>query len=395
MTTITAKNKEGFREAIAQMLTSRSIFMPDYCFYGHMISQCRVIYDFKLKAPAAVNFQNDHFNLFLNSKLFNEFPLEHRIGVLKHEMLHILNNHVERSKELIHKVYNYAADCAINQDIIEGHLPRGCITPNNLPTKVHNVPKKLTAEQYYNMIDKNQIPEDDEYSSHGKWEESEGDPQVQKDIAANMAKNAQTETAKSRGNLPSQYSEWIELLSSKKEVPWQQLLKRVVGNKKANTKKTLLRPDRRSPNSSYIKGRTKDRTFELGIISDVSGSVSTQELLNQWSELISLCKVTSTTPTLIQVDINPSEPEVLTSRTKTINRKASGGTYLSPALDMFKKHGIKYDALVITTDGHLSIEDVTTITMSTKKPIIWLISSDGEIMDTMTNANSKVVKLKG
>ena len=74
-----------------------------------------------------------------------------------------------------------------------------------------------------------------------------------------MAEKAANETQKSRGNVPGEYSDWLDVLSNKREVNWQQVLRKLVGNRRVGVKKTLMRKDRRLPHMNHIKGRTKDR----------------------------------------------------------------------------------------------------------------------------------------
>ena len=209
-----------------------------------------------------------------------------------------------------------------------------------------------------------------------------------------MADKAGNETQKSRGKLPSNYSDIIDSLTIKREVDWKQVLRRIVGNKRANSRKTLLRRDRRLPHANWIKGRTKDRVFDLAVVSDVSGSVSDTALKDLWGEIIHICETYNTPVKMVQVDSEPTKPEELTRNSKTIERKARGGTYLSPALEEFKKAHVHYDALVVTTDGYLFGDDIEPF-KELKVPVIWLIEEDGQIMDDMNYGRMRAIKLKG
>ena len=241
-----------------------------------------------MEAMAAVSFQHDHYNLYINptgmkqlldpEKLksndvpqevkdriqyddegnpyikqdgFNDLPIEQKLGVLKHEMLHILYGHLLRVKNRSFQKFNFSADCALNQHINKDHLPRGCIFPHNLPVKpsIKTVPDNKTAEQYYEMLDDSKMPPEQNFvgqeqsnnegngkssanshgtpGGHGKWQESQGDEVIQKDLTKKMAEKAANETQKSRGNVPGEYSNWLDVLSNKREVNWQQVLRNV------------------------------------------------------------------------------------------------------------------------------------------------------------------------
>lgn len=418
-------NRHSFDTAIVNMYSSPT-YANSYLFYAHLIGMCHVHFDNTMQAPAGINFTHDHYNLYINltgvtlldkdgSPVlddkgfqvripgFDDLPLEQRLGILKHEMLHILNGHISRKEDRDHTLFNYATDCAINQFIDLSHLPSSVITPDNLlPTGP--VPKKLTSEQYYELIyqQAKKSPQSigDSYSQgkgtlddHGKWDESVGDEDLRKDLTKDMIEKAGNATAKSRGNTPSEFSDWLGLVTIKREVDWRQVLRNIVGNKRINTRKTIQRQDRRLPNFEWIKGRTKDRQFDLLVVADVSGSVDDAAFLRTMSEVQQICRLYNTPVNLIQVDTQPSLPEKLTAQTRILERKACGGTFLSPALKMAKDSRINYDAIVVTTDGELSERDVEAFA-ATNRRVIWLIEKNGTVMPSMSTGRMIACKLK-
>ena len=446
----------GFSEAVANMSMEKSPYFHDYVFYMHLIAQCQIKSDEKLPACAGVSFKKDHYVLHLNPndikgkdkdgkevtiKGFNmDMPLEHRIGVLKHEMLHIALGHIGRFKLHLDiedlkngqvdkramqqfMKFNIAADCALDQEIKREHLPSYAIYPDNFPNPKANNHWGQSAEFYFDLLDDDTMKDmmeqagagqpgagggegDEEgegqrsgyaatgIDDHSTWLDSEGDDTFQSEITKRMVERAGTETMKSKGSLPSNYSDIIDNLTIRREVNWKQMLRRIVGNKKANQRKTLMRKDRRNPAANWIKGRVKDRIFELAVVSDVSGSVSDVALYELWGEIISICSTFKVPVKMVQVDTDPSEPEELTLNCKKIERKHRGGTRLSPAIEMFNSKGVKYDAMVVTTDGYLfdsELEDFAAI----KKPVIWLIEEGGQIMDGMNQGQMRAIKLTG
>ena len=403
----TLAQRYPFEETMANAYSNRKF--NDYLFYAHLLGHCKVIFDDKMPAPAGVNFTHDHYNLYINpdgippsednpdgTPGFNTFPLEQRLGILKHEMLHILNGHIHRRGERAHQRFNVAADMAINQSIIKDHLPEWVVDHEKF-----GLPPLLTAEQYYKQLPQSDDNDDNDgnggsgsgtLDDHGKWGESVGDQELQNTITSGMIENSISAT-KSRGNIPSEISEWLARFSNKRQLNWQQLLRRITGNKRVNKRKTLQRQDRRLPNFEWIKGRTKDRVCEVLVISDVSGSVSDESLHSLWSEIRFICDVTQSSVKLIQVDTNPSAPQDLSKTTKSIERKACGGTVLHPAIAQAKKYGIHYDCIVVTTDGYLDNDDVLEFE-ATKKPVIWVIEKGGRILDKMSQGRMRAFELK-
>jgi predicted metal-dependent peptidase len=424
------QEREALDEAITNMAVKTTPFHKEYVYYLHLISQCKVVFSKSLPAAAGVSFNKDHYVLYLNplevigiSKdkkgnpepilgFSTKMPLEQRIGILKHEMLHIILGHILRVNDRDFDKFNIASDCALDQEIKKEHLPSYAIYPdNNFPAKTQ--PKwGLTSEQYYDLIEQDELDKmnkEEEKSDdgngfgppkltngvgdHTKWLESEGDPDLQKEITKNMAEKAGEQTIKSAGTLPSNYAQIIENLSIRREVDWRQVLRRIVGNKKANIKKTLMRRDRRMPFANWIKGKTKDRVFELAVISDVSGSVSDKALYNLWGEIISICEMFNTPVNMVQVDTQPTKPEKLTKQSRAVTRKACGGTTLAPAIEMLKETKTPFDALVVTTDGYLFDDDIQPF-KDLNRPVIWLIEEDGKVMDEMNQGKMRAIKLK-
>jgi predicted metal-dependent peptidase len=413
-----SSNRKAFDEAVSNMAIASSPFFNDYVFYLHVLSQCKVVFKEDLPAPAGVTFHNDHYVLYINPTevistlpdgtewlgFCERMPLAHRIGIIKHEMLHIVLGHLFRSKDLEHYKYNLASDCALNQQINSDHLPNGAVYPENFPNKKAKDHLNETAELYYSLLesqDNNHNNDDNDdngkepyaIDDHSVWKEITGDQYVQQEITKKMTEKAASDTQKSKGNLPQNYSQIIDNLTHKREVDWKRVLRSIVGNKKANKRKTLMRRDRRLPFANWIKGTTKDRVLELGVVSDVSGSVCNEALHSLWGEIINICKVYNTPVTMVQVDTQPSKPQELSKGVKTVERKACGGTYLSPAIEKFKEYKVNYDALVITTDGYLFDEDITPF-QELNIPIVWLIEPNGQLMSQMNNGKMKGIKLK-
>lgn len=419
---IQGKKDRGKLDSTLAAMFSNQEYRVNYLFYAHMIGQCSIKMDDQLPAPAGVSFIHDHYNLYINQSEFDKFPLVQRLGILKHEMLHILFGHVDRGSDKVHKPWNYSTDCAINQLIESGHLPEWVITPENLGELIGVTLKKNESSEYYYEAIKSKAEElseesgkssdsedsegsensDDQESSkngkpkvldsHEKWDDSQGDSDLQKDVTKRMIEKSQNETIKGAGSIPVECSDWLNLHSSKSEFNWKKILRGIVGNKKVGKRTTIMRSDRRFPDRDDLRGKLKDRTFNLLVIADVSGSMSDQAVVSTLAEVRHICDVTKTNVDLIQVDTQAYKPEKLTKSTSIISRKGCGGTYLNPALELAKTHGIDFQAVVVLTDGGLFGDDLTYFESLGKK-VIWLIESTGTILPGMENGRMRAFKL--
>jgi predicted metal-dependent peptidase len=394
-------SKEIFDITIANMFSNPDF--SNYVFYAHILAQCKIKLDEEMPAPAGVSFNINHYTLWINPKMFDIFSLKQRLGILKHEMLHILNNHVSRSEDRIHLPWNIATDISINQLIERKHLPEeGCFHDK------FGFPANLSAEQYYELMEKQaddakcescggsgHSDEDCEHCSgtgketaeddteqecehckgtgkehcedcngsgtkfkpsgdHGKWKESEGDEDLKKDITKTMIEKS---ISKSRGNVPHNISDMLQLFTRKSQVSWKKVLRNITSNKKANTRRTIMRTDRRFPTREDLKGRTKDRTFDLVVLLDVSGSMSDNEVATGLNEIHEICRMSNSTLKLIQVDTEVHGCIDFKKSTKTLKRLAQGGTYIYPAVEYLREKKIPHDAVVVITDGGIESVD--------------------------------------
>jgi len=411
------QDRGKFDDTMAAMFSNVE-YRGNYLFYAHMIGQCSVRIREDLEAPAGVCFTLDHYTLFINPKYFDGFSLKNRLCILKHEMLHILNGHVDRGEGLNHEPWNYATDCSINQLCDPAHLPECAVTPKTLGEGLGiKVPEHRGSEEYYNIIkkyikDKPQQQQAGEgqpgdgkdqndgsgsgnkMDDHGTWKESTGDKDLQQDLTKKMIEKSQNETLKGKGTIPNECSHWMELHTRKCEVNWKRVLRGIVGNKRVGKRSTIMKNDRRFPKREDLRGKTKDRMFNLLVIADVSGSMSNEDVTTTLAEVRHICDVTKTDVDLIQIDTQAYTPEKLSKKTKVITRKGNGGTTLHPALDMAQKHGIDYQALVVLTDGGLFGDDITYFENLNKK-VIWLVSKTGHVMNEMKEGRMQAFQLTG
>lgn len=438
------KNSRGAIDSTLAAMFSNPEYRDSYLFYAHLIGLCSIKIVQDIPAPCGVQFNIDHYNLLIRPDAewtprslldikslqnleeqdlktkdgveyirtilgFDDYTLKERLAILKHEMLHIIYDHVTgRGQGLNHLAWNYATDCALNQHINPEHLPKNCITPNSLGKMFNmDVPVNKSSEFYYELIQEAVKKKQKEKKSgkgegkgeesktpgtHNTWEESIGDKDLQKDITKKMVERAQEETIKSQGTIPKECAQWLEMLSRKSELNWKKVLRNIVGNKRVGTRTTIMRKDRRFPDRPDLRGKTKERKFNLLIVADVSGSMSDLDVISTLSEVRHICDITKTDVDLIQVDTEAYAPEKLSKKTKTIARKAQGGTHISIALDKAKEHKLDYQAVVVLTDGGLSEDDVAVFGALNKK-VIWLVSSTGVIMPSMSHNKMQVFKL--
>ena len=381
------QDRHYFEETISKMFGRNSNFV----FYAHVLAQCKVHIERTLPAPAAVNFENTRYNLFINPLLFDRFTVEERTAILIHEAKHICYNHVTIRMKSDFERWNYAGDIAINQEI-EG-LPEGCLTP-----ELYGFPREKSAEQYYDALEDNEeykkqkkeqeqkqkeieekikeAIENGEFDydgttpidDHSKWSESTGQASYQKEVTKRMVEKAYQQT---RGNLPSDINKILEVHETKHVVDWRRALRKVTGNKPANKRPDRRRPNRRFPKRMELHGKRRDTTYTIATILDVSGSMKDSDIVKGLAEIREIARMSNSSVKIIQVDAEVKEVEDFDANTKSIVRGGAGGTRMFPGVEYLDENGIEYNALVIITDGWVE-KDWPYIP---KVPTFWLTTS--------------------
>lgn len=381
---------------------SNSLYSHDYLFYACMVSQCNIAFDEQLPSIAGVSYSNGSYKLYINPIKFNELTLVQRLAVLKHEMLHILNGHLlyRREESRNHYNWNLATDTSINQLINSNHLPSSCVTTEYIEELIKSKVKKLEPSEYYyellnnSKVNMQSLDSSENIDNHKSWELSSTSDSIesQKNITTEMIEESKEITQRTIGEFPNEYSKWIKINKNEYRVNWKKYLKSLI---KTNTKiKTIFKPNRRLPGRMDLKGSKKDKTINILYIIDASGSVKDSEFRELNSVLISLCSQYNIKITSIQVDSEASEPEILTKNTEIIERKRNAGTFLSSGLIKAEEHKLKYDTVIVSTDGYLSSLDVSEFIKINKK-VIFLISKNGSVAAFKNLGNNiKCIKLE-
>ena len=303
--------------------------------------------------------------LSVNPEFFDNLNEYHRIGLLKHELLHISFGHlVMRDRFPNKKLFNIAADLEINQYIDDAYLPEGGITMEMF--KDLNLDTRAGTTYYYEKLDQankdgqcetlesllNQMDGDSPYD-HKTWDEfdelTEADKKlIQKQVEHQLKETAE-QTEKRRGNIPGELADLISRLRTIEppSFDWKGYLRRFVGNSSVSYTKKL----RRKYNKRYVENPGLKIKFKNNILVgvDTSGSVSNSELKEFMNELTHMHK-TGHKITVAQCDTQINSVEEFNPR-KDWEIKGRGGTSFQPVVDLFNKKKGVYTALIYLTDG--------------------------------------------
>ena len=303
--------------------------------------------------------------LSINPGFFTNLNEKQRIGLLKHELLHVSFGHITmRDRFSNHKLFNIAADLEINQYIAVDQLPEGGLTLDMFPEL--NLPAKAGTTKYYELLEQeqnsgscptldsllDQMDGDSQYC-HGTWKEFEDLTEAEQKLVEKQVQHQMKETAeqteKRRGNIPGELADLISRLRNIEppKFDWKGYLRRFVGNSSVSYTKKL----RRKYNKRYVENPGLKIKFKNNILVgvDTSGSVSNDELKEFMNELVHMHK-TGHKITVAQCDTRLNSVEEFNPR-KDWEIKGRGGTSFQPVIDHFNERKGRYTALIYLTDG--------------------------------------------
>jgi predicted metal-dependent peptidase len=336
--------------------------------------------------------------LAVNPEFFKGLSLEHRIGLLKHELLHISFGHLlVRDLYSNKKLFNIAADLEINQYIDNDYLPEGGLKLDSFPEL--NLPVKAGTKEYYEILEKaqedgtspsldsllNEMNGDSQYD-HKTWDEidelSEADKKLIEKQIEHQLKEVADQTEKRRGNIPGELADLISRLRHVEpaKFDWKGYLRRFVGNSSIVYTKKL----RRKYNKRYIENPGLKIKFKNNILVgiDTSGSVSRDELQEFMNELVHMHK-TGHKITIAQCDTQLNSVAEFNPK-KDLEIKGRGGTSFQPVIDHFNEKKGVYTALIYLTDGEAWNPE------NCPKNTLWVLSSKSQMNNDLPG---KVIQL--
>jgi len=360
-----------------------------------------------------------NYQLIVNEEFWTSLDNDKKkIGLLKHELLHICFHHLtDRDNFPDHELHNIAADVEINQYLTPEYYPSpDILLPSTFPTL--NLPLKAGTKKYYELLSQAKAngssPSlnallDGNPSSGGKhgggpnkksgstagnlhptWKEfdslSEADKKLVKAQIDHQIKSI-IESQRDMGHVPSELKSYIDSLFeiSPPSYDWKGYFRRFFGSSsKIYTKKTRRKLNKRFIENPALKIKQKKKIL-VGI--DTSGSVGDKDLVEFFNEIFHMWK-TGTSITIAEGDAKVNNvyeydgkvPDFVTGR---------GGTNMNPFVTYFNKNR-EYNSLIILTDGFIPKKSVTTF-----KPLLMVVCSKGEKVEIVKELGwNNVIKIQ-
>ena len=128
--------------AEADMVKARAQLLMEHPFFGTLALRLKLVQDDDGCDTAAT----DGKQLVYNSKFIGKLDPLTRKGLIAHEVMHCVFNHMTRRQERDHKIWNAACDFAINSHLVQSGfiLPEGGLIDSQYDD--------MSAEAIYNKI---------------------------------------------------------------------------------------------------------------------------------------------------------------------------------------------------------------------------------------------------
>ncbi len=325
-------------------------------------------------AGVKMNEGSGNFEMVYNPNFFAKLPDNQKLGVLMHEMYHIIFEHVtgRLPPEGMSKMWNIATDLAINSHLMDC-LPKGGLFPTR--GQFESYPQGMSAEWYYSKLNQDQEngegafdPENqqgdgdgdgqgnggmpDSLDDHSGWHEADQDTRQMAQERMRQAVEDAVKEVQSKGNGWGNVSSGmreriIDMITPK--VDWRKVLRYFIKtSQRANKRSTVRRVNPRYP---YIHaGKKVNRTAKIAISIDQSGSVSDDMLSAFFSELNGLAQHCEFTVIPFDTQVDKTKVYVWKKgQRKQVERVLCGGTCFNAPTEFVNKDG-GFDGHIVLTD---------------------------------------------
>ena len=386
-------------------------------FFAYILSHLR-IHKSKDVPTMGVNAKGD---LYYNEDFVKSLSLPELKGVLAHETLHVVFEHMIIRGQREPMIWNIAADLVVNKVLKENNfkLIEGALVPYydsfELPTeppiKIEDISKK-TSFQIYEEIEKHKNKSNNgngngngngksKKRNKGAGSNGNGDSSGSGNGFERMDKqrfdkhilSSETEVneqekdkwkqvaidawyaAQSKGNVPGGMERFIKGLL-KPKVNWKQQLHRFIKRMDISGWNWNL-PSKRSQAIGVYMPRIKRERVDLIVTIDTSGSIDDSTLKQFLSEMISIVKSRRNVRGYVLVgDMNVNEVYPIQNgnikKLMTMKFKGGGGTSHIPFYEWIKEHKPNTKLVINLTDGYTDFPEGDLI-----KPTLWVLTIKG------------------
>ncbi len=295
-----------------------------------------------------------------NPAWFQSLSNIQKMGVVLHELLHVILLHQYRRENRQILLWSVACDMAVGEMLPQKYIAPDAVTVDRIAAKLkRTMEHNKNAEYYYTLI-----TDVDDTISFTTVEgdsilifEGESNLKVQKiseenataaEINAFKSNLSQTiSEAKSDGEIPIGLEDRVNEVYKDFQMDWRVILKRfLTGRGRMITRKSYKRQSRRY---EELPGTKRSIGVDALIAIDESGSISDSLVQSFYQELKEINKITGTSMIVTRFDTGCTNPVPLNSFVVESKRMKRGGTDFRPVFQLADDQ--KIPLVIIFTDG--------------------------------------------
>lgn len=329
--------------------------------------------------------------LYYDPALFDKWTLDEVCAVLIHEDLHVVLRHHMRCRRFLGdspsdvdlKIWNIAADCAINQTLVDAGVPLPDQDECCLPEKF-GLEKNLTTEAYFEMLrdkagaDKNDPGEGGHPGGSGadghkrEWEDGpppnkdgeagdNGNPEglsehEQEQLSRQVAKECDDhQKRQGRGSLPGSLARMANRIMRPKTDPvreWTAMVRYSLHCVSGHGDYTWQKLNRRQPTGSYRLPAHIQPTPRMCFILDSSGSMGDSDFALGFGVIEQGCKaIPNANIHVITGDTRRGSVQNV-FRPEQVSIVGGGGTDMTPLIIEAAAEKPRPDIIFVLTDGY-------------------------------------------
>jgi predicted metal-dependent peptidase len=296
-----------------------------------------------------------------NREWYVSLPDNQALGVLLHELMHLLLLHALRRGARDPQLWAVACDLAVNQHIPPDMLPPDAATLEKVERRIeYLLPRARSAEVYYDEMARllddgfSLIQREGEVSLQcGSVSlftvEMQTEEQIP-EITAQALKRTMdqiVDEAFQSGEVPETLGGLIELPQKHSQIDWRAVFKRFLyGRGRIEARATYKRVSRRFDENP---GTKRSVGLDVLIALDESGSITDEQLKTFYVELMAVNRITNARILVTEFDTLCSPPRPAAEYRRAKERTKKGGTDFRPVFELADT--LKLKSVVIFTDG--------------------------------------------
>ena len=379
-------------------------------------------------------------NLYYKKEFIEELSDQELVGVIAHEINHLVFLHLLRRNNRHPEIWNIACDICVNSLLERNNfkLPKDCLLPDYhneielFGIKIKDCNKKI-AEKIYDEIEKKAKKQMKGKCACGKCEcdkdkngkrkgngeckcgkcECKGElfkgrfdehfegknltPKEKKEIEDNWNGKVQEALtiAKMKGDMPVGLERLIGKLHENK-VNWKTLLQRYITNQ-IPYNHSYRTPHKKSISTGYYMPNTLKEKISIVIAIDVSGSIGQQELIDFLSEIIGMARAFQDRIEMTLITHETDVNNIFQVRNGSIDEikklkiEGGGGTAHDKVFNHIQEKIRDCKCVVFLTDGYSDLNEINFDEYAFNK--IFVIS-DGGTDDQLKDKNCHTINLK-